>query len=333
MAITPLPTPPTRDMTEDVFVPTANAFIGALPTFVTETNATAATVDADKAAAAQSVTDAAAQVALAAAQVALAAAQVDLAADEVTLATTQAGNASTSATASATSASQSEGFKDSAETAAAAAGAAAGLPALVGNAGKFLSVNGDENGVLFDDVPVPTPPGMVLLSTQTVTTAVASVDFTGLTDTYDEYVLRIMGLKPSADAILYLRTSTDNGATFDAGASDYEWGVVGAAGTGRTVVASSGPKAFLRISPQNNIRFEAEKSGAQMQIDFTRDGPSGYLFFNWRGVASNSEFNDGVGVFHGAGRRLSATSINAIRLLFSTGNIAVGTFRLYGVRK
>lgn len=69
-------------MTEDVFVPTANAFIGALPNFVTQTNATASAVDADKAAAAQSVTDAAAQVALAEAQVTLAAGQVALASDE-----------------------------------------------------------------------------------------------------------------------------------------------------------------------------------------------------------------------------------------------------------
>jgi hypothetical protein len=37
--ITPLPTAPTRDMAPDVFVPAADAFVGALPGFRTEMNA------------------------------------------------------------------------------------------------------------------------------------------------------------------------------------------------------------------------------------------------------------------------------------------------------
>lgn len=48
MPITPLPDPPERGETESTFVTKANAFIGALPTFVTETNALAVTVAADK---------------------------------------------------------------------------------------------------------------------------------------------------------------------------------------------------------------------------------------------------------------------------------------------
>lgn len=79
MAITPLPDAPTRNDPEATFVSKANALVAALGTFVTETNATASSVDADKIAAAQSVTDAAAQVALAETQVGLAEDQVALA--------------------------------------------------------------------------------------------------------------------------------------------------------------------------------------------------------------------------------------------------------------
>lgn len=65
MPITPLPDAPTRNQPEDEFVPDANAFIGALPTFVTEANQLASDVEADKDAAAQSVADATTQVGLA----------------------------------------------------------------------------------------------------------------------------------------------------------------------------------------------------------------------------------------------------------------------------
>jgi len=68
MAITPLPTPPSRDDPTN-FATRADAFLGALPDFATEANALAVDVNADAADAAQSVLDAAAEVALAEAAV------------------------------------------------------------------------------------------------------------------------------------------------------------------------------------------------------------------------------------------------------------------------
>jgi len=60
--ITPLPTPPTRSDPAN-FSQRADDFMGALPTFVTETNATAVAADADAASALQSKIDAAASAA------------------------------------------------------------------------------------------------------------------------------------------------------------------------------------------------------------------------------------------------------------------------------
>ncbi|MBO9544376.1 hypothetical protein [Caulobacter sp.] len=108
--ITAFPTPPSTNDPAN-FNTRADAFLGQMPTFVTETNALstevyglAVQVTADKAAAAASAatatakaTQAADQVGLAAAQVTLAAGQVTLAAGQVTLATTQAGIATTKA--------------------------------------------------------------------------------------------------------------------------------------------------------------------------------------------------------------------------------------------
>lgn len=108
--ITALPTPPSTNDPAN-FNTRADAFLGQMPTFVTEANAVAtevvglaAQVTTDKASAAASAatattkaTQAADQVGLAANQVTLAAGQVTLAAGQVALATTQASIATTKA--------------------------------------------------------------------------------------------------------------------------------------------------------------------------------------------------------------------------------------------
>ncbi|MET3664856.1 hypothetical protein [Caulobacter sp. 1776] len=101
--ITALPTPPsTNDPTN--FNSRADAFLGQMPTFVTEANALstevnglAVQVTADKTSAAASAATATTKASLAADQVGLATNQVALAAGQVALATTQAGIAATKA--------------------------------------------------------------------------------------------------------------------------------------------------------------------------------------------------------------------------------------------
>ena len=58
MAITPLPTPPSRSQSPATFSTDADAFLGALPDFATEANALATDVNADEASAAASATTA-----------------------------------------------------------------------------------------------------------------------------------------------------------------------------------------------------------------------------------------------------------------------------------
>ena len=106
-SVTALPTPPSTASPSN-FDTRADAFLGALPTFQTETDAVAANVFANATDAATSATTATTQAGTATTQAGLAtsngAAQVALAAAQVTLATTQAGYAATSAIAAAANA-------------------------------------------------------------------------------------------------------------------------------------------------------------------------------------------------------------------------------------
>lgn len=123
-----LPVAPTRN-SPTTFRARMDAFLAAMVTFRTQIVALAAWIVST----AQEVYDNAGE-----------------AATSASTATTQAGIATTKAGEAATSATEAEGYKDNAQTAAAAAGAAAGLPSLTGNAGKALLVNPAADGVLWE---------------------------------------------------------------------------------------------------------------------------------------------------------------------------------------
>lgn len=146
MTISNLPPSPSRADDPAGFSSKMDALLGALPQFVSETNATAAAVDQDKA------------------DVALLKTQTEsVRADAITQTTalrdTTLGyrnDAQTAAGQAAGYRDESQAYRDGAQAAAAVAGSAAGLPSLVGNARKALIVAPGEDAVTWG---VPTQSG------------------------------------------------------------------------------------------------------------------------------------------------------------------------------
>jgi hypothetical protein len=166
--------------------------------------------------------------------------------------------------------------------------------------------------------------GIALISTQTVTSAspVAAVDFTGIDGTYDAYIVMLHNVVPVTDnTSLYLRTSSDGGSTFDAGASDY-WEVV-ASGNSNTGVS--------QITIQNFVGSETNENGVSATIDISTPAADSYTAFRLAGI-NMSAFNRLEHHNRGA-VRLSNAPVNALRFYFSSGNIESGIFRLYGMAK
>lgn len=131
--ISALPTPPSRADSPSTFSDKADAFLAAIPQFRTEANTLSDEVDAmrDDAETKRAATE--------------------TLRDECTALKTDCTNlkneSSTYKTQAAGYRTEAKTYRDSAQVAAAAAGAAAGLPSLVGNARKQLSVLSDETGV------------------------------------------------------------------------------------------------------------------------------------------------------------------------------------------
>lgn len=156
---------------------------------------------------------------------------------------------------------------------------------------------------------------------QTVNASGAStVDFTGLSSTYAEYQIVVADLIPSLAGSILLRTSTDNGATFAAGGTDYATSRLYAFGT---TVGTSNLGNTSSISP----------------LIGPNDANTNYVF--WRvfnmGVAkpcvADITLSIGASVQQdrSIGVRKAAVANNALRIQMASGTMT-GTFRLYGIK-
>lgn len=173
--------------------------------------------------------------------------------------------------------------------------------------------------------------GWVHLKTKTASSQ-ATLDFVGLS-VYPKYKVELEGVYPATDATsLLMRVSTDNGANYIAAASYATVGYVRTNFPTEGDVATSGATSFNVVGDGSNTQ---ENSAA--------GSLSGTLTINSRGSAtlqtrilSQVEYLNSSGVFLSradiSGAITAGAATNAIRFLFSSGNISAGTFRLYGLK-
>jgi hypothetical protein len=171
--------------------------------------------------------------------------------------------------------------------------------------------------------------GLVWLQSQTAS-ASATIDFL-LTKWanagFAAYLAVLSHVAPATDGTnLNLRTSSNGGATYDAGASDYDWCQFRVSSTPGTATAGDGADTEITLlEGQGNAAGElASGTVSLFNPSAAKNGVA-----QWQ-MTYSSITNLLVGVF-GSGRRLSAADVDAIRFLYSSGNIASGVFTLYGL--
>ena len=170
--------------------------------------------------------------------------------------------------------------------------------------------------------------GLRFVEKQTLS-SVSEATFTSLSSDYFMYELLIDNLQPATDGdSLYFRTSSDNGSSYDSGASDYGW-----LRGGRNVSAGAltgGSDADTEIQLFGATIGNAAGEGVSGIIRIYNPGGTGFTRITWE-----IYFRITTGSAHavyGGGDRRSAAAVDAVRLFYNTGNIASGDITLVGYR-
>lgn len=170
--------------------------------------------------------------------------------------------------------------------------------------------------------------GMEFIESQDLSAA-ATADFTGFDATkYDAYVFKLMNVTPSTDLTdLWLRTSTDGGATYDSGASDYHW-VRNRISNG--ALGTTNDFADAQIFVAEDLGSAAGEEGYSGTIEI--NGPHLAKTTRVAFSGASQDVNGNLQSDDGFGMRKSSADVDAIRFLFSSGNIASGTITMSGLR-
>lgn len=158
----------------------------------------------------------------------------------------------------------------------------------------------------------------VLLETQTAS-ASATLDFTAFDNsTYSTYFFVLDAVLPQTnDVALWVRTSTNGGSTFDSGATDYNGNSAQATIAAR-IDTSSGDGVMGEVklfSAPTTKRTYIQFCTFHFDVFDAKGGGTGVGF----------DFNDTI-AYRGA-----LADVDAVRFLMSSGNIASGTIKMYGL--
>lgn len=191
----------------------------------------------------------------------------------------------------------------------------------------------------FDTIYTPnTNNGCILLQSQSASGS-SSIDFssTYITSTYNKYRLDIINLIPATNSsALWLQVSTDGGATWKTGASDYAHLRQGGqlTGTGTTAISTStgdGDDAQIVLfgaAVGNNAGTNYLNGEINIHDPSQTSSFKGFMAF--LGVRTSAATPDTV-TLEIEGTYKATTAVNGIRIIMSTGNITSGLFKLYGI--
>lgn len=164
--------------------------------------------------------------------------------------------------------------------------------------------------------------------------ASVAFDSTYITSTYTHYLVYFYNVRPANDGVFFRsNVSTDNGSSYDNGASDY-------------YMRYYGPNAAdsMQISgfDVSDMSIGAYSGSANDQGNASEE-----MLFGWChiwNIASSSEYTRTQGqvmypgtnageimIFNFGNRRNAAQTENNIRFIYTAGNIAEGEFVLYGL--
>lgn len=172
-------------------------------------------------------------------------------------------------------------------------------------------------------IPAWANPTIMKIQSQTANNS-ATIDFTtGIAAPYNNFILFISNYLPATNATqLWLRISTDGGANYIN--TNYESALVlgpPSSGVGYNSTQTSTTE-FILMHSVNNTNYSS--IGMYTLYDFVNGARPCINGNSTFAIAANANAGSSFGYN-------SNTTVNAIRLLSSSGNITTGIFTLYGI--
>jgi hypothetical protein len=169
-------------------------------------------------------------------------------------------------------------------------------------------------------------PDVVLVETQTASSS-SSIDFTTLSTDYAFFKFVLMAVVPATDGtIMTILTSSDGGSSYDNSSADYNFiQMLGINNTNSTFTGNS-----TRIPVHAGSAGSASNEELQAEVTLYNPAGTGYTHVRSDAAVIDSSGNRVWSSITGA--RLSAADVDALRFIMDSGNIASGTFKLYGYK-
>ena len=176
-------------------------------------------------------------------------------------------------------------------------------------------------------------PGLVLIQSQVVSSAVAAVDFTvGIDSLYDEYLFELSRVVPQSDSTLvYVNLSTNGGASFDTSAIYAVSDIHSTNGGAPAVAGSAAINRFILFGTTPGVGSD---TGECLGASLTLHRPASTSLYKilqgtFSFVSSAGALCTGIN----GGAYKSVSAVNGVRFSMSASNITSGTFKMFGVRR
>lgn len=194
-----------------------------------------------------------------------------------------------------------------------------GLPAATGLTGVLPGTQGG---------------GLVLLQTQTASASASLIFTSALSSTYNTYYIDFDQLVPSTTADLLLTASTDGGSTYLA-STDYRYcHLFMATDSASTALTRSNGASSISLANGFAVNVWTTGTGGSLNGGLFLHNVNGSLWKTLVGQLGCIYVPSGAFVSGQMTAQISTTSVvNALKFAPSTGNIASGTIRVYGVAK
>jgi hypothetical protein len=169
---------------------------------------------------------------------------------------------------------------------------------------------------------------LVFISSATISN-VATVDFTGFdASKYSDYVFSLNNVIPVTDGVtLQFKMSVDGGSTFlTSYGSCIQY-------TGSTVNATNTASAgtHIPITDGNSVGSDVNEFGVSGEVRVFGPDLVARTYMTGFVRATNTAGTNQIGI--SVGQNEVTTAVNAVRFLFSSGNLESGRITMYGVRK